>query len=152
MPDKPIQSPSTIISSLSEPEAVYGSILHMDLLHLIDKVRHGISFSVFSHIVSFSSFTWPDWSSFLHLSERSMQRYKKEQKAFDPLQSEKIVEISRLYQRGVEVFGSSKKFDAWLVSPVVALDGHTPKSFVDSSCGIQLINDELGRIEHGVLA
>ncbi len=152
MSNKPLKAPQSEPSSFSEPAAVYGSILDMDLLHLIDKVRHGISFSVFSHIVSFSPFTWPDWSTFMHLSERSMQRYKKEQKAFDPLQSEKIVEISRLYQRGVEVFGSSRKFDAWLTSPIVSLDGHTPKSFLDSSFGIQLINDELGRIEHGVLA
>lgn len=151
MPDKPFKS-TRGTSSVSEPAAVYGSILNMDLMHLIDKVRHGISFTVFSHIVSLSPFTWPEWSSFLHLSERSMQRYKKEQKDFDPLQSEKIVEISRLYQRGVEVFGSSQKLDAWLTSHVVALDGHAPKSFLDSSFGIQLINDELGRIEHGVLA
>lgn len=139
-------------NEFSEPSVVYGSILDSDMLHLIDKVRKGISFGLFSHVVSISPFSLPDWSAFLHISERSLQRYKKEQKSFDALQSEKIIEISKLYQRGTEVFGNSKKFDSWLFSPSVSLGGRTPKSLLDSSFGIQLINDELGRLEHGVTA
>ncbi len=130
----------------------YGHILESDILTLIHKIRAGVSFAIFEHIVRLSPFTSQDWSAFLHLSERSMQRYKKDQKNFDALQSEKIVEISRLYKRGLDVFGNKPKFDHWLELPSVALGGHSPKSFLDNSIGIQLLNNELGRIEHGVLA
>jgi len=139
-------------NSVSDPMAVYGSLVHSDLHDLIHRVRGGISFPLFFKIAELIPFTWSEWSSFLHLSERSLQRYKKDRKSFDALQSEKIIEISSVYQRGIEVFGSRPKFDAWLSTPCVALGGPAPKSFLDSTFGIRLIRDELGRIEHGILA
>jgi putative toxin-antitoxin system antitoxin component (TIGR02293 family) len=139
-------------NEVGEPLFIYGSTLHNDLIALIDRVRNGVSFKVFASFVNITPFSWPEWSLFLHLSERSMQRYKKDNKTFDPLQSEKIIEITRLYQRGIEVFGAKPKFDTWLSTSCVALGGPAPKSFLDSSFGIQLIHDELGRIEHGILA
>lgn len=93
-----------------------------------------------------------DWSRFLHLSERTMQRYKKEKKDFDPIYSEKIIEITLVYNRGVEVFGNQGKFDTWLETSNIALGGMTPKSLLDNTFGIQFVKDELIRIEQGVLA
>ncbi len=136
----------------SEPVAVYHSLMSNDLTSFIQRVRQGISFPVFSYIVGLMSFTWAEWASILHLSDRSMQRYKKEQKSFDALQSEKIIEISLLQKQGVEVFGSAPKFNSWLSTPLVSLGSKSPKSFLDSSFGIQLVSDELGRIAHGVMA
>ncbi|NEN24917.1 DUF2384 domain-containing protein, partial [Cryomorpha ignava] len=40
----------------------------------------------------------------------------------------------------------------WLDSNIVALGGIKPKTLLDSSFGISILNQELIRIEHGVLA
>jgi putative toxin-antitoxin system antitoxin component (TIGR02293 family) len=81
-----------------------------------------------------------------------MQQYQKEQKSFDSLQSEEIIEIALLQKRGVEVFGSKSKFQNWLETPCLALGDVVPKSFLDSSFGIMLLKDELTRLEYGILA
>jgi len=81
-----------------------------------------------------------------------MQRYQKEQKSFDSLQSEKIIEIALLQKRGVEVFGSKSKFQNWLETPCLTLGDVVPKSLLDSSFGIMLLKDQLTRIEYGILA
>ena len=99
-----------------------------------------------------SPFSTTEWSNFLHLSERTFQRYKKDRRTFDPLHSEKILEITLVYNKGVEVFGDKANFDAWLSAKNVALGGIKPKELLDSSFGIGLLKDELTRIEHGVLA
>lgn len=119
---------------------------------LIVTVRQGIKFSMFSKIMKGSPFTLQEWSRFLHLSERSMQRYKAEKRTFDPIYSEKILEITFLYQRGVEVFGDSENFNTWLSAKSIALGGVMPKELMDTTFGINLLNDELTRIEHGILA
>ena len=93
-----------------------------------------------------------EWSSFLHISDRTMQRYTKENRTFDPLQSEKIVEIALLYNKGTEVFGEQGKFDTWLEAGNLALGNIKPKSLLDNSFGIGLLKDELVRIEYGILA
>jgi putative toxin-antitoxin system antitoxin component (TIGR02293 family) len=130
----------------------YESIDDNNIMYLVDTVRRGIKFKVFINIVDNSPFSVEEWSSYLHISERTIQRYKKEEKTFDPLHSEKILEITLLNKKGIEVFGNPQKFNTWLDSKNIALGGVKPKELLDSSFGISLVKDELIRIEHGVLA
>jgi putative toxin-antitoxin system antitoxin component (TIGR02293 family) len=130
------------LSVVNEPDAGY----------LISTSRQGIPFPAFTKMTENSPFSLDEWSGFLHLSERTIQRYKKEKKTFDPIHSEKILEITMLYNRGAEVFGSNEKFDTWLDSKSIALGGIKPKELLDSTFGIGVLKNELTRIEHGVLA
>lgn len=123
-----------------------------NILRLIETVRKGIAYAIFIAIVSRGPFTLPEWSGFLHISERTLQRYKKEARTFDALQSEKILQIVLLYSLGTDVFGSKDQFNSWLDSDNIALGKIKPKSLLDNAFGINLLKDELTRIEHGVLA
>ena len=135
-----------------DPAVPYGTIDDKNGLKLIDIIRNGIHFRTFWRFAHTIPFTLNDWSSYLHVSERTMQRYQSEQKTFDPLQSEKIIEIALLFKKGSEVWGDSDKFHSWLDTESIALGKIKPKSLLDSSIGIQMLNDEIGRIEYGVLA
>jgi putative toxin-antitoxin system antitoxin component (TIGR02293 family) len=137
---------------VEENSLTYGSVNDKDIFRLIDVIRGGVNFPDFFTIFKQSSFSLNEWSGFLHLSERTMQRYQKEQKTFDPLASEKILEILLLIRMGKDVFGNNDKFNIWLETRCVALGGKKPKEFLDNTFGIGLLKDELIRIEHGVLA
>ena len=123
-----------------------------NLTELIKTVRTGITYERFSILSEKLPFSMEEWSEFLHLSDRTFQRYKKDKKRFEPVQTEKILEIILLYYKGVEVFGEPEKFDTWLNSKNVALGNVKPIHMLDNSFGIRLINDELIRIENGILA
>lgn len=123
-----------------------------DDIKLIGLTRKGISYELFNSILIKSPFSIKEWSGFLHLTERTLQRYKKEDKSFESLQSERILEIAQLQKRGIEIFGHVENFDQWMNSKIIALGGIKPKELLDSSFGISMINAELTRIEHGVLA
>lgn len=137
---------------LFDPKVSYSSIDDNYALSLIEIVRKGIEFSMFISFANKSPFSLNEWSAFLHLSERTMQRYKKEERTFEPLQSEKILEIALLYKKGIEVFGNREKFNSWLEIENLALGRVKPKELFDNSFGINLLKDELTKIEHGVLA
>jgi len=118
---------------------------------LIETAREGIPFTQFMNIANASPFTMTEWSNYLHVSERTMQRYKKDKRTFDTLQSEKILHITLLFNTGAEVFGSPEKFNTWLDSDNLVLRCK-PKDLLDSTFGIGMLRDELTRIEHGILA
>lgn len=118
---------------------------------LIETAREGIPFTQFLNIATASPFSLTEWSDFIHVSERTMQRYKKEKRTFDVLQSEKILHITLLFNTGAEVFGNSEKFNTWLKSDNLVLHCK-PKDLLDSTFGIGMLRDELTRIEHGILA
>src|SRR5882757_2945500 len=84
-----------------------------DYLDLTNMVREGVPFPYFTKLSNQIHFDVEDWSSYLHLSERTIQRYKKENKSFDPLYSERILQIELLYKKGVDVFGVADNFYTW---------------------------------------
>ncbi len=135
-----------------DPEVPYSSIEDKNVFSLIDIVRKGVKFPLFMGFANKSPFSLSEWSVFLHLSERTMQRYQKEKRTFDPLQSERILEIILLYKKGIEVFGNADQFNSWLDTDNLALGKIKPKMLFDNSFGINHLKDELTRIEFGVLA
>jgi putative toxin-antitoxin system antitoxin component (TIGR02293 family) len=135
-----------------EPAITYNLLEDKNAYSLIYAIKKGIKYTFFEQLSKISPFTTRDWSGFLHLSERSMQRYKKEEGTFGPVSSEKIIEITMLYKYGIEVFGDKEKFNTWLNLTNVALGNIKPKELLDTSFGIGLLKDELNSIEHGVLA
>jgi putative toxin-antitoxin system antitoxin component (TIGR02293 family) len=137
---------------VAEPIAMYNTIDDSSVYSLINAVRNGIRFSKFKSLFHVSTFTLTEWAKYLHISERTLQRYETENKTFDPSQSEKILQISMLYTFGKDVFGTEQVFDAWLHTKSLALGGIAPKELLDSSFGIELVKDELGRLQQGVLA
>lgn len=136
----------------TEPLISYGSVDDNNTISLIRLIRNGIGFLAFEKFAGKFPYSLSEWSGFLHISERSMQRYKKEQRAFDPLQSEKIIEIAMLFKMGEEVFGSREKFNLWLETESLSLGKVKPRSLIDSTFGIGMVKNELGRIEYGILS
>lgn len=140
------------ISDIIDKKISYNSIDDKDVIHFIKIVRHGITFAIFLNFAKNTPFSLFEWSGFLNMSERTMQRYKREKKSFDPIYSEKILQITLVYNLGIDVFGDNIKFNTWLEMKNLSLGGIKPKELLDNSFGIGLLKDELTRIEHGVLA
>jgi len=119
---------------------------------MLNMLRDGADIPYFYNLSDRINFTLEDWSCFLHLSERTIQRYKKEKKPFDTIYTEKIVQIDLLYKKGAEVFGSDTNFQTWMETISIPLGSVKPKELLDTTYGINMVADELGRIEHGIFA
>ena len=65
--------------------------------------------------------------------------------------SEKVLMLENLYQMGLDVFDSNESsFQDWLKSKILALDNHVPNDLLTSVLGIDVVKEELLRIEHSV--
>ena len=136
------------------PDLIYSykSADDRNALDIIETVRRGISFDEFDAIVQHTPFSLAEWATYLQLSERTIQRNQKENKPFQPIYAERIIELTMLYKYGVDVFGAKENFNTWLNTKSIALGGRMPKELFDTRFGVTMVKDELGRIEHGVLA
>lgn len=137
---------------LQEPQITYNVVDDKNTLLLINTVKKGVDYNMFLSIADKSPFNIAEWCDYLHLSERTIHRYKKDNKTFDPVYSEKILELTMLYKYGFEVFGNKEKFNTWLNAKNIAIGGIKPKDLLDTSFGINMVKDELTSIEHGILA
>jgi len=96
------------------------------------------------------SFTQQEWADMLHISDRTLQRYLKDQKPFEGLHAEHLHQIDALANIGQSVFGDAARFEAWLRAPKTILGNDVGFEALRSFGGAQLLVDELGRMMHGV--
>ena len=113
-------------------------------------VRDGISFKEFENVRKRSGMSLQEWADFLNISERTLMRYSANDENLDKVTSERTIEIAMLHERGAELFGSFDSFNKWMNSEIRTLNFNKPKAFLDSSFGIQILRNQLGRIEHGI--
>lgn len=123
-----------------------------DSYHLVTQAQDGISANAFFDILTISGLSKEELSGLLDVSFKTIQRYQKEQKKLNALNSEQLLKMIGLYQKAEEVFGTIESFNRWLRKPAIGLGGKTPLSFMKTSGGIDLILEELYRIEYGLLA
>lgn len=116
------------------------------------KAQRGVPASAFFDLLEISGFHSTELADLLDLSFKTIQRYQKEEKKFNALNSEQLLKLIALYQKAEEVFGSTNAFNRWLQKPSVGLEIERPFNLLQTPGGIDLIYDELCRIEHGSLA
>jgi putative toxin-antitoxin system antitoxin component (TIGR02293 family) len=120
-----------------------------ELIHLS---REGLDAASFEEIVARLPFSLQEWARFLGVSERTLIRVRKENKALGTPASDKVIRITQLYQKGIDVFRDEDKFCYWLEARIMAVGGVAPKSLLDTSFGLELVDTTLGQIEFGIFA
>tara|TARA_R110001606_G_scaffold260183_2_gene407983 strand:- start:34546 stop:35199 length:654 start_codon:yes stop_codon:yes gene_type:complete len=120
--------------------------------NILETIRSGIDYKTFDIIAKKSPLDFNDWSNVLETTTRTLERYKKDNKKLSSSQTEKIIAIQQLMNYGNEVFGSETNFKKWLLTENISLGGKTPKDLFDTTIGIGMVKDALGRIEHGIFA
>jgi len=113
--------------------------------------RKGIKKSTLLSIAHESGLTLKELSSYLRISTRSIQG-KEPSQLIDPSTSERALYIAKLFNAGVDVFGSRDKFHSWLKTANLAMGGEKPFSYLDTFSGMQFVLDELNAIEYGFTA
>jgi len=113
--------------------------------------RDGIIKKALMNLSQQLSFSLSEIARILHISERTLQRYGDDEKLSADT-SERAILLSQLYQHGTQVFGDLENFKEWMRTPLPAFNYQPPISLLDTTFGFQLIQDELGKIAHGIFA
>ena len=117
----------------------------------IDIIKRGLETKSVNAFIEHSGLTKKQVSIFIHVSARTLQR-NDPGKRLDINSSERLLELTRLYYMGIEVFGDTAKFNQWLQRPNLALGKQPPIDLLDTSIGLDLVMDELIRIDYGVFS
>jgi putative toxin-antitoxin system antitoxin component (TIGR02293 family) len=140
---------SEIAGILGGRNALRGNIVsRMDLIELGSK---GVTKHALLRLASSLSMSIGEMAKLLPITERTIQRYKPKQR-FNRIVSEQVLQIAEVTVRGGKVFGDREKFLSWMKSPSPALGNRTPASLLRSRFGTEMVLDELGRIEHGLIS
>ncbi len=88
---------------------------------------------------------------YLDVTKRSLDNYTPDQ-ALRLYLSDRVISLAKFYAHGIEVFGSVDNLNYWLNTPSIDLNGQQPIDFILSAQGLQMVDNIIGRIEHGIPA
>ena len=134
------QTTETENSTLKEPTLAYAASSFYHLSH------RSISKIYIKKVLQLAKLSVLELISILPIS---IDTYKKKVE-FNPSVTEKVLEIEEVYRKGIQAFGES--FHTWMNTENIALGAVKPKALLSNSFGIRMLLDEIGRLEHGVLA
>lgn len=137
---KKVTQDQSNLNILNEPAVSYGGVDYFTL------ATHEVSKGYIKSFLKKSQLTLQE---LIDLIPISIDTYKRKTE-FNPTVTEKVLEIEEVYQKGTLAFGDS--FYDWMDTSNPSLGGVKPKSLLTNSFGIRRLLNEIGRIEHGVLA
>ncbi len=95
-------------------------------------------------------FTQSDWAHMLHLSERTLQRYAKNNSSFEGIYTDRILLLQEMIKSGLETFTDADTFYKWLKKEKSILGQMFNFESLYSDRGIQEIINQINRIQYGV--
>lgn len=142
-------------SLMSEDRASYGFIntVKDDPVWMVQEAAAGWNATVVEDIIALSGLPPTSVAErFFNMSYKTITRYIKADRSLNPRDSETAIRLMLLFQKGIEIFGSLKSFNAWMAKPAFGLGDRLPVDLLTTHTGIELVKEELLRIEYGALA
>jgi putative toxin-antitoxin system antitoxin component (TIGR02293 family) len=116
---------------------------------MIDVIHEGLPHRSFEAIQADLGLTKEEVGRLVHISPRTASR-RQQIGHFKVDESERILRIVRIWIRAAVIFRDADEAREWLKEPNYALGGKTPLSYADTEPGARIVEDLLGRIEHGL--
>jgi putative toxin-antitoxin system antitoxin component (TIGR02293 family) len=86
------------------------------------------------------------------MTPKTLAAYKKSPKQLSTRSMEISIKLKMLYEKASQLFIEIKYFNGWLQKECPGLGGRIPITLLNTSTGIDLVYDELTRIEFGATA
>lgn len=134
------------ISKAQEPAAPY-----YRTVKTIPVVKD-FTYNEFKKIAEKIPFTQAEWAAILHVSERTLQRYAKNNGVFAAINAQRALQIIKIIEMGKITFGSFDTFYSWLKRKPYMLEGNLSFESLTTTEGIENIITQLHRIQHGLFA
>jgi len=141
IPHKPVGSSPKV----QEPVPVYRSVKALPLVK-------DFTYNEFKKIADKAPFTQAEWAAILHVSERTLQRYAKNNGTFAPINAERALQIDKILKEAKLTFGKVDNFYNWLKKGPYMLGGNLSFESLTSANGIERVLTQLIRIQHGLFA
>lgn len=123
-----------------------------DTPSLIREVTHGFPFQALTTFESATGLELQKVAGLIGIPSRTLARRRAGGKLSSE-ESERLLRISRLFEKAVELFeGDRAGAMNWMSTPRAALDSHTPLEYSRTEVGAREVEDLIGRLEHGVFS
>jgi putative toxin-antitoxin system antitoxin component (TIGR02293 family) len=140
-------------SDHTHQEPAYARLLGIrahSVLALTERVEQGLSYKALERFQKTVGLSMDRVAELVQIPPRTLSR-RKDRGKLKPDESDRLLRVSRIYARALELFeGSTEATTTWLSAPLTALGGHSPFDFARTELGAREVENVIGRLEYGV--
>jgi putative toxin-antitoxin system antitoxin component (TIGR02293 family) len=115
---------------------------------MFTQARAGLSSVIFYQFAQIINMPDKSLAHLLNLSPRTISNYKEKSKSLDPVQSEHLLKLIALYDKGEELFGNIDEFNYWLNKSFWD-SPEKPIEWLITPGGVDLVMLEMDRLAYG---
>jgi len=115
---------------------------------LLESARKGVRPQAFYDFAFAIKMPDKNLAQIIHLSPRTISNYKESRKNLDPVQSEHLLKLIALFDKGEEIFGTIDEFNYWLQKPFWH-SMEKPMDWLITPGGTDLVMEELNKLAYG---
>jgi len=123
-----------------------------DQYWIVEEAAAGVPATAIFDLVELTQLTKAFFAGMLNLSIKTLDRYRVSGKDLNRSSGEMVLKIFSLFRKGEKLFGTTDEFKKWIEKPAYGLGYKVPIELMQTAAGIDLVMDELIRIEYGNLA
>jgi len=120
-----------------------------DDFQVVYQAGQGVHVDQFDQLLEKSGLQKQVLAALLGLDPRTIDNYRKQGRSFAALEGELLLKLDSLFDLGADTFESREAFRGWLSLPAFALNQKNPMDFLNTSTGVDLVEEALLRIVHG---
>ena len=137
-----------IVSALGGEALLQHPVRHE--FDLIDVIEKGLPIESLTYLQTTIGFTNKAMSHILAMSESTYQRRVKAKTNLTKEETEKVISLTEVYEKGMEVFENQPDLDGWLNDRIPSLQNRKPIDLLDSMMGRKQVMTVLNAILHGI--
>ncbi len=118
-----------------------------------EMLRSGLPARALRHFVTnLEHLNWNSaFEAALGMSQRTYQRHKSvASKPLSPDQTARTWKLVEILAKTTTILGTKEEAERWLERPAIGLDGRRPIDLLATPAGVELVEEFLLRLEHGV--
>lgn len=143
---------NSINKNLINEELVAYRSFYASPISLLTSSKKGLDAKAAFDFLSLSGFSQEQFQETFKTTVKTIQNYSRLDLKLDAALSEKLLKSFALFEKGISVFGSPEAFHDWLNVSAYGLGNQIPFEMMETITGINLIEEELIRLEYGDLA
>lgn len=114
-------------------------------------IKEGLGSQSITDLLEITGATQTQLAQILDLTEPTLRKHIKMGKELNTGLSEHIIELFELFDKGMDTFGSLEEFKNWLPQHNIGINAK-PIDILDTITGINIVMNELIRIDYGITA
>ncbi|WP_183560910.1 antitoxin Xre/MbcA/ParS toxin-binding domain-containing protein [Mucilaginibacter sp. SP1R1] len=136
-----------IVSDLLVPYEAY----FKSPLAKLGAIKQGLRSDAITDLLQVTGATQIDIAKWLDITEPTLRKHIQGSRELNRGLSEHIIQLFELFDKGLDTFGSLDEFKSWLKQYNPGIDA-VPFELLDTLTGIGIVQNQLIRIDYGVLA